>query len=556
MKERVVGPVRPTRTTPGSTTSSGPARGDLCIIPAWAAASDAARSDRRSMDQVNDLTAEVLSSPGSPLPAAVRADLENEVSALHVSPVVPRRQAVDGESERQAATVADHTMGHRVAPEYPFGHHFDDVRIHTDSIAAASAAILSARAYTLGVHIVFGPGQYAPSTWDGRRVLAHELAHVVQQRDLPMSERLVQRTTFGDSVHLDSLPDDPPRARLLAPYRDEAVAQELYGDPAAPVQYSPGVGLVVLIDMQRLLPRWRSLFSGTAAAKRNTWPYPGFSANAIQSYVDERVVALAINLVTGRGVVQFDDNSSVEVPLSWFDPRDLDILPLVPAVSSQHEAETAVASIADIASARGMRAVAFYHSGAMIWPTLLNPQTAPRMFSVYPRALDAALADVRATERTFVDLLFWYIGARTIPGLGMGGGGQAGRLIIESGRTLTAEESAIVGRLLNEGRTVRVLAESTKQGVRTADFIVDGVRTELKTISSLTSKDLSGALGRRILEGAGQAPNIIADVRGQAGLTRELAERAIRRAFGADTLSRIQQIRVIGDGFDVVVPRI
>jgi hypothetical protein len=203
-----------------------------------------------------------------------------------------------------------------------------------------------------------------------------------------------------------------------------------------------------------------------------------------------------------------------------------------------------------------MTAVAFYRSGAMIWPTLLNPQTAPRMFSVYPQARAAALADVRATERTFVDLLFWYIGARTIPGLGMGGGRQAGRLIIESGRTLTSEESAIVGRLLNEGRTVRVLAESTKQGVRTADFIVDGVRTELKTISSLTSKDLSGALGRRILEGAGQAPNIIADVRGQAGLTRELAERAIRRAFGADTLARIKQIRVIGNGFDLVVPRI
>jgi hypothetical protein len=436
------------------------------------------------------------------------------------------------------------------------GHHFGDVRIHTDSTAATSAAMLSARAYTLGTHIVFGRGQYAPSTRDGRRVLAHELTHVAQQRDLPTSERLVQRTAFGDSVHLDSLPDDPPRARLLAPYRDEAVAQELYGDPAAPVQYSPDVGLVVLIDMRRLLTRWRSLFSGIAAVKRNTWPYPGFSASDIQSYVDERVAALAINLVTVSGIVQFDDNSSVEVPLSWFDPRDLDILPLVPAVGSRQEAETSVARAAESASASGMTAVAFYRFGAMIWPTLFNPQTAPRMFSVYPQAHAAAVADVRATERTFVDLLFWYIGARTIPGRGMSGGGQGGRLIIESGRELTVGEKAIVGRLLNEGRTVRVLAESTKEGVRTADFIVDGVRTELKTISNLTSKDLSGALGRRILEGAGQAPNIIADVRGQAGLTRELASRAIRRAFGADTLGRIKLIRVIGDGFDMVVPRI
>ncbi|MCL4859212.1 MAG: hypothetical protein KJZ93_07385 [Caldilineaceae bacterium] len=99
------------------------------------------------------------------------------------------------------------------------------------------------------------------------------------------------------------------------------------------------------------------------------------------------------------------------------------------------------------------------------------------------------------------------------------------------------------------------MEESTQQGVRTADFLVDGVRTELKTISNLTSPDLSGALGRRILEGAGQAPHIIADVRQQAGLTRALAERAVRRAFGADSARRIQQIRVIGHEFDLTVPR-
>lgn len=126
---------------------------------------------------------------------------------------------------------------------------------------------------------------------------------------------------------------------------------------------------------------------------------------------------------------------------------------------------------------------------------------------------------------------------------------------VARGRTLTPAEWNIVDQLTREGRTVRVLEESTQQGVRTADFLVDGVRTELKTISNLTSPDLSGALGRRILEGAGQAPHIIADVRQQAGLTRALAERAVRRAFGADSARRIQQIRVIGHEFDLTVPR-
>jgi|GEM_PF-5914094 len=136
---------------------------------------------------------------------------------------------------------------------------------------------------------------------------------------------------------------------------------------------------------------------------------------------------------------------------------------------------------------------------------------------------------------------------------GPGGGGGGARLIVPAGRTLSAEETAIANQLVAEGHTVEALAESS---VRTADFLVDGVRTELKSISNITSGDPSGALGRRILDGAGQAPHIIADVRQQAGMTLELAQRAARRAYGADSAARIQSIRLIGQGFDVTIPRL
>jgi hypothetical protein len=61
------------------------------------------------------------------------------------------------------------------------GHSFSDVRVHADSRAGESAAAVGAHAYTVGSDIVFGAGQYAPSSADGRRLIAHELAHVVQQ---------------------------------------------------------------------------------------------------------------------------------------------------------------------------------------------------------------------------------------------------------------------------------------------------------------------------------------------------------------------------------------
>src|SRR6185503_11017421 len=55
-------------------------------------------------------------------------------------------------------------------------------RVHSDSAAANSANAVSASAYTVGHHVVFGQGHYRPNTSSGRELLAHELAHVVQQR--------------------------------------------------------------------------------------------------------------------------------------------------------------------------------------------------------------------------------------------------------------------------------------------------------------------------------------------------------------------------------------
>jgi hypothetical protein len=65
--------------------------------------------------------------------------------------------------------------------ERRLGHDLSDVRIHTGAAAAQSATALSARAYTMGRNIVFGAGEYAPGSPSGRRLLAHELVHVVQQ---------------------------------------------------------------------------------------------------------------------------------------------------------------------------------------------------------------------------------------------------------------------------------------------------------------------------------------------------------------------------------------
>lgn len=62
-----------------------------------------------------------------------------------------------------------------------FGRDFSGVRVHTDAAAATSAAAVHARAYTVGSNIAFATGAYSPGTAAGRRLLAHELVHTVQQ---------------------------------------------------------------------------------------------------------------------------------------------------------------------------------------------------------------------------------------------------------------------------------------------------------------------------------------------------------------------------------------
>jgi outer membrane protein OmpA-like peptidoglycan-associated protein len=107
-----------------------------------------------------------------------------------------------------AAQDGVHSPGHPLDPstrafmEPRFGHDFSGVRVHTGEQANRSARSVNALAYTLGSDIVFGSERYNPSSGAGRRLLAHELAHVVQQsQGPPRVQRFVDCTPanmFGD----------------------------------------------------------------------------------------------------------------------------------------------------------------------------------------------------------------------------------------------------------------------------------------------------------------------------------------------------------------------
>lgn len=128
---------------------------------------------------------------------------------------LPAGSATPAPTPRTPSAAAPLDAAMRGFMESRLGASFGDVRLHDDLSAATAAAALEARAYTVGNSIVFGAGQYAPNTQPGRMLLAHELAHVVQQR---RSGARVQRAPAFGSMYRGA--DSEVRSHLQLPYDD------------------------------------------------------------------------------------------------------------------------------------------------------------------------------------------------------------------------------------------------------------------------------------------------------------------------------------------------
>ncbi|HEX7177325.1 MAG TPA: DUF4157 domain-containing protein, partial [Pyrinomonadaceae bacterium] len=113
--------------------------------------------------------------------------------------------------------------GHlRAFLEPRFGHNLGDVRVHVDHSAAELAQKANARAFTVGKHIVFAAGEYRPGVEQGRRLIAHELTHVFQQRGGLHS---VQREVGPERVATaDPQADLPSLEELRAAFKLDAAS--------------------------------------------------------------------------------------------------------------------------------------------------------------------------------------------------------------------------------------------------------------------------------------------------------------------------------------------
>ena len=143
----------------------------------------------READDVADKVMRMADTPApTAAPPAIQrkcASCEDEEKHIHTkraTPAVPDT-SLDTSAAVHAAAGGGAPLSHDVRSYFEprFGRDFSQVRVHTDGAAANAARSVQARAYTLGRDIVFGSGAYAPASSAGRRLIAHELTHVVQQ---------------------------------------------------------------------------------------------------------------------------------------------------------------------------------------------------------------------------------------------------------------------------------------------------------------------------------------------------------------------------------------
>ncbi len=137
-----------------------------------------------------DRVADRASRTATPASVARRSVAEEYRSLRHQGPVrTSSRDSLDMRPADAPPHVGEALGSHgqsldasvRAMFEPYFARDFSDVRIHDGAAAQRSTKRLNARAYTIGRDIVFGAGRYTPGTASGRRLIAHELAHVVQQ---------------------------------------------------------------------------------------------------------------------------------------------------------------------------------------------------------------------------------------------------------------------------------------------------------------------------------------------------------------------------------------
>ena len=258
----------------------------------------------------------------------------------------PRTMAALGESGQPLDS------GTRQFMEARFGHDFGAVRVHADARAAESAEALGARAYTVGNHIVLGRDPAPPESVAGRRLFAHELAHVVQQ----------------------SRDARPPAIDPGAPHEQEARAAATavaLGLPSIQIRCHTGVGVA---RDEKNLPL-------TDVSKEDPRTWPRYIDNVFQG-----VTFYGLNGAFAFDWVENGKKQQVTIPLAAVDQDDTrNFVPVFDVYKTKDEALLADYHKLLEFAGLGWRFYSFYvRPDGIVMPTVFSINSTPKFHAMWP----------------------------------------------------------------------------------------------------------------------------------------------------------------------------
>lgn len=356
-----------------------------------------------------------------------------------------------------------------------FGYDFSNVRVHADAAAERSARDVRAHAYTVGHNVVFGAGRFQPGANEGRRLLAHELTHVVQQASVPTLQlQPAGPSRTGRILSLKETDVDPKRkqARKLTGQTIAKVCRSISagaGKANCPVTLEPGSPVTIVADkaggawLQIITPEQVPGFGAkeplyvmaafveevTAAAQapvpqsggpvikdilrfNETVPIKGIVQNQ-PNYIDHFSGRLE-SAPLGPDITFFPktgaaSQTGTSIPKGDFfidaDPLSGFSLGQNQVYKSRAVAEAVVTDL--MTQSPDVPTYAYYLQDGIIFPTTLSDTTIPNLMPFIRQKREQDFKDIQATADLAKEIAWWYVGARFPIRLRPGGGFAAGK---------------------------------------------------------------------------------------------------------------------------------
>ncbi len=246
--------------------------GDMVIQPKLRIGEPGDRYEREA-DRVAE---QVMRMPEPGVQRQVELEEEEKLQTKKAPGQTPE-DTPDLESHIQALKGGGQSMPESVHAffELRFGCDFNRVRVHTDARAAEIVRAVNAQAFTIGRDVVFGAGQYAPETISGKKLLAHELTHVVQQNGGPtlFSNGKNSENTILNSQELSIVSPELSEVPTLQAYYPRA---EQHQPTSTDIYYSLSASTITLreiLNAQRRHTNEYQMALQNWPADQQIWPH-------------------------------------------------------------------------------------------------------------------------------------------------------------------------------------------------------------------------------------------------------------------------------------------